>query len=111
MSFADQLSVLPVIGPQLLATGLMMGALYALMALGIAFIASIMKMINWSMGEFYMIGSYVQFLLISRLFEPRFGSSYWYLALPISMLVAFSLGIAIQRLLLAPMFRYDESRR
>ena len=40
---------------QVLIVGLMMGALYALMAIGITFIASIMKMINWSMGEFYMI--------------------------------------------------------
>jgi branched-chain amino acid transport system permease protein len=111
MNSFDQLSVFPAIGPQLLVTGLMMGALYALMALGIAFIASIMKMINWSMGEFYMIGSYVQFLLIGRLFEPRFGWSYWYLALPISMLAAFILGLVIQRLLLAPMFNYEESRR
>src|SRR5438034_615610 len=37
------------------------------MALGITFIYGIMKMINWGMGEFYMIGSYVQYALIATL--------------------------------------------
>ena len=47
---------------QTLLSGLMVGVLYALMALGITFIYSIMKTINWAMGEFYMIGSYLQFV-------------------------------------------------
>ena len=59
------------ITPQLLLNfliaGVMIGTLYALMAMGITFIYSIMKMINWSMGEFYMIGSYTQWFLISFL--------------------------------------------
>src|SRR5438034_518707 len=40
------------------------------MALGITFIYSIMKMINWAMGEFYMIGSYVQYALLVTLLPP-----------------------------------------
>src|SRR4029453_16693315 len=54
-------------------------------ALGITFIYSIMKMINWGMGEFYMIGSYVQYALIVSLFGPR----QWYLALPMAMGAGF----------------------
>ena len=46
---------------QTVLSGLMIGVLYALMALGITFIYSIVKMINWAMGEFYMIGSYIQY--------------------------------------------------
>src|ERR1700738_3862871 len=49
---------------QTLIAGVIIGVLYALMALGITFIYSIVKMINWSMGEFYMIGGYLQYLLI-----------------------------------------------
>ena len=49
---------------QTLISGLMIGVLYALMALGITFIYSIVKTINWAMGEFYMIGSYIQFLAV-----------------------------------------------
>ena len=41
---------------QSLIAGIVIGVIYALMALGITFIYSIVKMINWAMGEFYMIG-------------------------------------------------------
>jgi branched-chain amino acid transport system permease protein len=93
--------------PQAIVVGLMMGAMYSLMALGITFIASIMKMINWSMGEFYMIGSYIQYELMMR----YIGQDHWWLALPAAMIVVFGLGVIVQRLLIAPMFRYEQDRR
>jgi branched-chain amino acid transport system permease protein len=92
---------------QLAAVGLMMGALYALMAIGITFIASIMKLINWSMGEFYMIGSYVQYGLLTTVLGP----DRWYLAFPLAMLSVFLFGLVVQRGLLAPMFKYGEAHR
>jgi branched-chain amino acid transport system permease protein len=92
---------------QVLVVGLLMGVVYALMALGITFIASIMKLINWSMGEFYMLGSYLQYQLLSRVFGPQL----WFLAVLVSMLGVFVLGLLVQRSLLAPMFRYDQARR
>src|SRR2546422_10029431 len=70
------------------------------MALGITFIYSIMKMINWGMGEFYMIGSYGQAEVIVNLVGPR----RWYLALPLAMGAVFLLGLVIQRVLLRPMY-------
>ena len=92
---------------QYLLSGLVIGMLYSLMALGITFIYSIMKMINWSMGEFYMIGSYVQYVLIATLLGPR----WWWVALPVSMAVVFVLGLAVQRWLLRPMFVGAVERR
>src|SRR3989442_2413659 len=92
---------------QTLIAGVMIGVLYSLMALGITFIYSIMKMINWGMGEFYMIGSYVQYALIVSLFGPR----QWYLALPVAMAAVFLLGLVVQRLLLRPMFVGGIERR
>src|SRR5262249_49888160 len=77
------------------------------MALGITFIYSIMKMINWSMGEFYMIGSYVQYVLIVNLVGPRL----WYLAIPLAMGAVFLLGLVVQRFLLRPMFVGGVERR
>src|SRR5437660_11357951 len=77
------------------------------MALGITFIYSIMKMINWGMGEFYMIGSYVQYALIVNLVGPR----RWYLALPLAMGAVFLLGLVVQRFLLRPMFVGGVERR
>jgi D-alanyl-D-alanine carboxypeptidase len=79
--------------PQVIVVGLALGAVYALLALGITFIASIMKLINWSMGEFYMLGSYAQFVLITRWLGP----GQWWLALPLAILGVFLLGLVIQR--------------
>ena len=92
---------------QYVISGLVIGALYSLMALGITFIYSIMKMINWSMGEFYMIGSYVQYALIASFLGPR----RWWIALPIAMGVVFLLGLCVQRWLLRPMFVGAVERR
>ncbi len=85
---------------QYVLAGLVIGVIYALMAVGITFIYSIMKMINWSMGEFFMIGSYVQFFLIVGLFGP----AYWYAAIPVAVVAVGVLGTVLQRLLLRPMF-------
>jgi branched-chain amino acid transport system permease protein len=92
---------------QYVLSGLVIGVIYSLMALGITFIYSIMKMINWGMGEFYMIGSYVQYALIVNLVGPR----RWYLALPLAMGVVFLLGLVVQRFLLRPMFVGGVERR
>jgi branched-chain amino acid transport system permease protein len=85
---------------QYVLSGVVIGVIYSLMALGITFIYSIMKMINWGMGEFYMIGSYVQYALIVNLV----GARQWYLALPLAMGAVFLLGLIVQRYLLRPMF-------
>src|SRR5690242_4126970 len=92
---------------QYLLSGLVIGIIYSLMALGITFIYSIMKMINWSMGEFYMIGSYLQYALLASLL----GGDRWYLALPLAMAGVFLLGLVVQRFLLRPMYVGGVERR
>jgi len=92
---------------QYLLSGIVIGLIYSLMALGITFIYSIMKMINWAMGEFYMIGSYVQYALLVTLLPPE----RWYLALPLAMGPVFLLGVVTQRLLLRPMYVGGIERR
>jgi len=92
---------------QYVLSGVVIGILYSLMALGITFIYSVMKMINWAMGEFFMIGSYVQYALI----VTWLGPSRWWLALPVAMVSVFALGLLVQRLLLRPMFVGSIERR
>jgi branched-chain amino acid transport system permease protein len=92
---------------QYLLSGIVIGVIYSLMALGVTFIYSIMKMINWAMGEFYMIGSYVQYALLATVLGPR----HWYLALPLAMASVFVLGLLTQRLLLRPMYVGGVERR
>lgn len=92
---------------QIVLSGLVVGCIYALMAVGITLIYSIMKMINWSMGEYYMLGSYLQYLLILYVL----GFDYWYLGIPVAAGVTFGLGILVQRLLLQPMYVGEAGRR
>src|SRR5438552_6035364 len=92
---------------QTLIAGVMIGVLYALMALGITFIYSIVKMINWSMGEFYMIGGYLQYLLVVEWLGPDL----WWVAAPLSALVVFALGYLLEPLLIKPMFTQAIERK
>ncbi len=92
---------------QTLIAGVMIGVLYALMALGITFIYSIVKMINWAMGEFYMIGSYAQYLLIVYWLGPDL----WWVAVPLAGLTVFLIGIVIEPILIKPMFTSGIERR
>lgn len=92
---------------QSLILGLLNGALYALMAMGITFIASIMRIINWATGEFYMIGSYIQFALLTSVL-PALGvisPLAWVLTTLCAMALVFVLGAVIQRVLIEPMHR------
>jgi branched-chain amino acid transport system permease protein len=97
----------PILIVQYVLAGLVIGVIYSLMALGITFIYSIMKMINWAMGEFFMIGSYVQYCLVATVLGP----ARWWLALPVAMGSVFLLGLAIQRVLLRPMYVGGIERR
>jgi branched-chain amino acid transport system permease protein len=92
---------------QTLIAGLIIGVLYALMALGITFIYSIVRMINWAMGEFYMIGSYLQYLLIVHFLGPDL----WFLAVPLAALGVFLIGAAIEPVLIKPMFTGNIERK
>ena len=101
------MNVTPQLLLNFLIAGIMIGALYALMAMGITFIYSIMKMINWSMGEFYMLGSYAQWALVSFLLGTRF----WYLGIVGSMILLLIVGLIVQRILIRPMFSTGMERK
>ena len=88
-------------------SGVMIGVLYALMALGITFIYSIMRMINWAMGEFYMIGSYLQYMLVVLVLGPEL----WWLAIILSTAGVFVLGLVVQWGLIKPIFRKPPDAR
>ena len=60
----------------LLANGLIYGCFYALMAVGLAMIFGVLKIVNFAHGEFFMIGAYTYVLVALKM-----GVSPW-LALP-----------------------------
>ena len=92
---------------QTLISGLMIGVLYALMALGITFIYSIVRMINWAMGEFYMLGSYIQYVAVAYALGPKL----WWLAVIISTGGTFLIGYLIEPILIKPMHARAMERR
>lgn len=82
----------------LLVTGLVMGIIYALMALGLTLIFSILNVINFAHGEFYMIGGYTSWLLLEY-----FTGLHPLLAVPIAGLLTAALGLAFEVIFLRPM--------
>src|SRR3954464_6053362 len=92
---------------QTLISGIMIGVLYALMALGITFIYSIVRMINWAMGEFYMLGSYIQYVVVAY----ALGRNYWWLAIIISTAGTFLIGYLLEPILIKPMHARAMERR
>jgi branched-chain amino acid transport system permease protein len=75
---------------QLVVTGLSVGCLYALIALGFTIIFNATEVINIAQGEFVMMGGFVTFWLIDN------GIPTW-AAIIITVLAVGALGIAIQR--------------
>jgi branched-chain amino acid transport system permease protein len=81
----------PVILLSALLNGLTMGAVYALIALGLTLIYGVLHIINFAHGAALMIALYAVFLLKERLgIDP-------YMALPIVMLGMFAFGYLLQR--------------
>ena len=53
----------PILVVQLLIDGVLIGAIFALAAYGMALVWGVMDIINIAQGEFVMLGGYVTFLL------------------------------------------------
>jgi branched-chain amino acid transport system permease protein len=84
---------------QTVTSGVLLGGLYGLIALGMTLIFGVMRIINLAHGEFLMIGMYVSYILFTK-----FGVDP-YLSLVVSVPLLFVIGIAIQRFLLMPLIK------
>lgn len=83
-------------------SGLTMGAIYALIALGLTLIYGVLHIINFAHGSLLMLALYaVYFLHYHMDVDP-------YMAIPIVLPVFFLLGYLLQRLMIAPMSRGSE---
>ena len=84
---------------QVLVNGILLGGLYALMALGLALVWGVLNIVNLAHGAFIMLGAYVAFYLFTLLhLDPI-------LALPAAMAVLFALGYGVQRGILGLIIR------
>jgi len=81
---------------QTLASGILTGGLFALVAVGLTMILGVLKIINFAHGEFLMLGMYLAYFCFEKLgIDP-------YLTLLISVPVFFLFGMIIQRILIHP---------
>ncbi|MDH4137281.1 MAG: branched-chain amino acid ABC transporter permease, partial [Anaerolineae bacterium] len=78
-------------------TGLIMGMIYALMALGLTLIFSILNVVNFAHGEFYMLGGYASYYFLSAVvgIHPL-------LAVPLAGLIVALIGLALELAFLRP---------
>jgi branched-chain amino acid transport system permease protein len=83
----------------LLVNGLIYGCFYALMAVGLAMIFGVLKIVNFAHGEFFMIGAYTYVLVALKL-----DVSPW-IALPCAAIAGAALGWIVERLLMRPLYQ------
>lgn len=82
---------------QQLVNGLILGSVYALLALGYTMVYGIIKLINFAHGDVYMMGAFVGYYLIST-FQMNF-----FVALLLTMLITATLGVVIEFLAYRPL--------
>jgi branched-chain amino acid transport system permease protein len=78
-------------------TGLVLGGIFVLLAIGLSLIFGLMTVVNFSHGALYMLGAYFGFLLITYT-----GS--FTVALIVAPLMVGALGLLIERFLIRPLY-------
>ena len=80
----------------LTVSGILIGGLYALAALGLTIVLGVMRIINVSHGAFYTLGAYFTFL-----FSVMLGMNY-IAAFILSAVLVFAVGVVYERVLIKP---------
>lgn len=89
-----------------LFTGVSLGSILVLVALGLAITYGLLGVINMAHGELVMIGAYTTYL-VQGLFRSHFPASesvYILAAIPAAFLVSALVGIALERLILRHLY-------
>src|SRR5438309_3135249 len=84
-----------------LLIGLINGAFYAMLSLGLAVIFGLLNIINVTHGAQYMMGAFCAWFLLQYL-----GVGYWW-ALLIAPLAVGAIGVAIERTMLSRLYKLD----
>lgn len=89
----DNLMILfdaPVFTVDLIANGMLIGAIFILAAYGMALVWGVMDVINVAQGEYVMLGGYVTLVVVKLGFHPLLG-------IPIAAIVLFFIGWMMYR--------------
>jgi len=84
-----------------LLIGLINGAFYAMLSLGLAVIFGLLNIINFSHGAQYMVGAFCAWFLLQYL-----GVGYWW-SLFLAPLAVGAVGIVIERTMLSRLYKLD----
>lgn len=84
-----------------LLLGLINGAFYAMLSLGLAVIFGMLNVINFTHGAQYMMGAFAAWMLLQYLGIPYWG------ALVLVPLIVGALGIVLERLFLSRLYHLD----
>ena|SRR6202140_2669243 len=79
-------------------SGLASGGIFASLALALVLIYNAMGLVNFAQGEMAMFATFIAVTLMDR------GLSYW-IAFPVTLVIAFAGGVAIQRIVIRPVER------
>ena len=84
-----------------LLLGLVNGAFYAMLSLGLAVIFGLLGIVNFAHGALYMLGAFAAWIMMDQL-----GINYW-AALVLAPLTVGVLGVVIERLFLKHLYKLD----
>ncbi len=84
-----------------LLLGLVNGAFYAMLSLGLAVIFGLLGIVNFAHGALYMLGAFAAWIMLDKL-----GINYW-AALLLAPLTVGALGVVIERLFLKHLYKLD----
>ena len=83
---------------QQVVSGIASGGIFASLALALVLIYNAMGLVNFAQGEMAMFATFIAFTLIDH------GFNYW-IALPLTLVIAFGGGVSIQRVVIRPVER------
>ena len=84
-----------------LLLGLVNGAFYAMLSLGLAVIFCLLGVVKFAHGALYMLGAFAAWIMLDK-----FGINYWF-ALLLAPLTVGLLGVVIERLFLKHLYKLD----
>jgi len=84
---------------QTITNGILVGALYGLVALGLGLLMGVMKFLNIAHGTFIILGGYISFWLFTLWgIDP-------FLSIPLVIIAMFSIGLVLYLLALSPLLK------
>ena len=83
---------------QQIVSGIATGGIFASLALALVLIYNAMGLVNFAQGEMAMLATFIALTLINH------GMNYW-IAFPVTLVIAFAGGVLIQRVVIHPVER------